>query len=152
MGGPVTILLAVRHPALVRSLVLVDSNLEPAAPTPGFPGSRGMAAYSEAAFVAAPDAQLEARYGTEWWATMRLASRVAVHRSAVSLIQGCWREPLCGLSIPRTFLYPAGAAPPESLREAGVRLVEIPGAGHNLMLDNAPAFAAATALHCGRLA
>ena len=51
MGGAVAIVLAARHPEIVRSLVLVDPHVDPATPALGAPGSRGIAAYGEADFL-----------------------------------------------------------------------------------------------------
>lgn len=52
MGGSVGIVLASRHPRLVRKLVMIDSNLDPLTPTHGVVGSNGIAAYSEEEFLA----------------------------------------------------------------------------------------------------
>lgn len=86
------------------------------------------------------------RVGPHWWSTMRLADLRALHRTAVSLARGtepAVRELLAGLSISRAFLYPEGAEPAgvAGLREAGVRVLEVPESGHNIMLDNPEAFA-----------
>ncbi|MFG3528814.1 alpha/beta fold hydrolase [Streptomyces sp. NPDC047917] len=151
MGGAVAIVLAARHPHLVARLVLVDANLDPAPPGPARPGSSGIAAYSEEEFLAHGWSEVHDRVGPHWWATMRLAGREALHRSAVHLAAGttpAMRELLLGLKIPRTFLRPAadGPLPGESvLVEHGVRVVAVPDCGHNIMLDNPEAFARETA-------
>jgi pimeloyl-ACP methyl ester carboxylesterase len=148
MGGAVAIVLAARHPELVSRLVLVDANLDPYAPerTTG----SGIASYTEDEFLSGGWQETRERVGEHWWATMRLAGREALHRSAVHLARGTtptMREQLLALEIPRTFLYPAGDEPgraPE-LRAAGVRTVAVDHAGHNIMLDNPEGFIAATA-------
>ncbi|MEV8536197.1 alpha/beta hydrolase [Streptomyces sp. NPDC051211] len=154
MGGSVAIVLAARHPQLVSRLVLVDANLDPipvpAVPEPGA-GSRSIASYSEEEFLAGGWAEVRDRVGEHWWATMRLAGRVALYRSAAHLVAGTvptMRELLLDLKIPRTFLLPAADAPlpgADGLAEAGVRVVAVPDCGHNVMLDNPEGFARATA-------
>ncbi|MFI9026817.1 alpha/beta fold hydrolase [Streptomyces sp. NPDC053560] len=156
MGGSVAVVLADRHPELVSRLVLVDANLDPLTPTPGAGGSSGIAAYSEAEFLAGGWAEVRERAGAHWWSTMRLAGREALHRSAVHLVRGTLaggteptvREVLAGLKMPRTYLLPAadgelpGAA---ALIDSGVRIVPVPDCGHNIMLDNPEGFVRATA-------
>ncbi|WP_326767016.1 alpha/beta hydrolase [Streptomyces sp. NBC_01591] len=151
MGGAVAIVLAARHPRLVARLVLVDANLDPIAPDPARPGSSGIAAYSEEEFLSHGWSEVRDRVGPHWWATMRLAGREALHRSAVQLARGTtptMRELLLELKIPRTFLRPQGDGPlpgEETLVEHGVRVVAVPECGHNIMLDNPEAFAGETA-------
>ncbi|MGW1840664.1 alpha/beta fold hydrolase [Streptomyces sp. BBFR2] len=150
MGGTVAVLLAARHPRLVSRLVLVDPNLDALEPERGAGGSRGIAARTAGEF-AAGDAETAAAAGSEWWATMRLAGRDALHRSAVELVRGSTpsvRETLCALTVPRTLLYPTDDGPfpgADGLTAAGVTVVGLPGCGHNMMLDAPEAFARATA-------
>ncbi|WP_327305822.1 alpha/beta hydrolase [Streptomyces sp. NBC_01298] len=151
MGGAVAIVLADRHPHLVSRLVLVDANLDPAPPDPAVAGSSGLATYTEEEFLAGGWAEVRDRVGAHWWSTMRLAGRVALHRSAVHLAAGTtptMRELLLELKIPRSYLLPAedGVLPgTEALEAAGVVVVPIPDCGHNIMLDNPEGFALATA-------
>ncbi|NUP48349.1 MAG: alpha/beta hydrolase, partial [Catenulispora sp.] len=145
MGGAVATLLAVKHPDLVASLVLIDSNLDPAPEIPA-PGSSQIARYGETVFVHGGGLQetLE-RVGPSWAATMRLAGPVALYRTAASLAKFEGREALKGLTIPRTYLYPAADGPlpgASELAAAGVRVVAVPDCGHNIMLDNPAAFVA----------
>jgi pimeloyl-ACP methyl ester carboxylesterase len=152
MGGSVAIVLASRHPRLVSRLVLVDANLDPLPPQPGSGGSSDIAAYSEQAFLAGGWEEIRDRVGAHWWATMRLAGREALHRSAVSLVRGTvptMRELLLDLKIPRTYLLPQADGPlpgADALAGAGVAVVAIPDCGHNIMLDNPQAFARAAAV------
>ncbi|MFI9046887.1 alpha/beta fold hydrolase [Streptomyces sp. NPDC053427] len=151
MGGSVAIVLAARHPQLVSRLVLVDANLDPIPRRPGTSGSSGIAAYSEQEFLAGGWEEVRDRVGPHWWATMRLADRAALHRSAVHLTRGTvptMRELLLNLDIPRTFLLPEADGPlpgTDALVAAGVSVVPIPHCGHNIMLDNPDGFARATA-------
>ncbi|MEW2131531.1 alpha/beta hydrolase [Streptomyces sp. NPDC005435] len=151
MGGSVAIVLAARHPELVSRLVLIDANLDPITPDPDAPGSSGITASSEREFLDGGWERLRDTAGPHWWATMRLADRTALHRSANRLTQGTtptMRELLLKLPIPRTFLFPEANGPfpgTEGLEEAGVRVVAVPDCGHNIMLDNPEAFARETA-------
>ncbi|MFJ4467278.1 alpha/beta fold hydrolase [Streptomyces sp. NPDC089424] len=151
MGGSVAIVLAARHPQLVSSLVLVDANLDPISPALGSAGSSGIAAYSEEEFLAGGWEEIGDRAGPQWWSTMRLAGREALHRSAVHLTRGTvptMRELLLDLKIPRTYLLPEADGPlpgADVLTEAGVTVVSVPDCGHNIMLDNPEGFARATA-------
>ncbi|MFC4063089.1 alpha/beta fold hydrolase [Planomonospora corallina] len=149
MGGSIAVVLASRHPALVSGLVLVDACLDPFPPEPGHPGGSGIAAYAEEEFLRYGRQEIGERVGPHWWSTMRLADPRALHRSAVGLARGgtpTVRELLLRLEVPRALLYPAQDGPPAGdgdLRAAGVRLVPIPGSGHNITLDNPEAFARA---------
>ncbi|MEU1543868.1 alpha/beta fold hydrolase [Actinacidiphila glaucinigra] len=151
MGGAVAIVLATRHPELVGGLVLVDANLDPAAPARDHPGSRDIATYSEEEFLTEGWQEVSARVGPHWWSTMRLAGREALHRSAVHLARGSvptMREQLLALEIPRTYLRPADDEPlagAAQVTAAGVSVVSVPDTGHNVMLDNPHAFAELTA-------
>ncbi|RFU86024.1 alpha/beta fold hydrolase [Streptomyces triticagri] len=151
MGGSVAVVLAARHPHLVSRLVLVDANLDAAAPAPGAVGSSGIAAYSEQEFLSGGWAEFRDRAGEHWWSTLRLTDRRALYRSAVHLARGTvptLRELLTDLSIPRTYLLPEDDGPlpgAAALTEAGVHVVAVPDCGHNIMLDNPRAFVAAAA-------
>ncbi|MFE6055824.1 alpha/beta fold hydrolase [Kitasatospora sp. NPDC056446] len=155
MGGAIAIVLAHRHPGLVSRLVMVDANLDPLAPDRRRPGSRGIAGYTEAEFLAGGRAEVAGRVGPFWWSTMRLAGPEALHRSACSLARATaptMRELLLRLDLPRTFLHPAADGEPagsDGLRAAGVRVVAVPDCGHNIMLDNPDGFAAAAATGLG---
>ncbi|MET8962999.1 alpha/beta hydrolase [Streptomyces sp. NPDC004074] len=151
MGGSVAVVLATRHPHLVSRLVLVDANLDPIPPDPTSAGSSGIAAYSEQEFLAGGWKDIRDRAGAHWWATMRLAGREALHRSAVHLTRGSvptMRELLLELAIPRAYLLPEADGPlpgTDALTAAGVSVVPVPECGHNMMLDNPEGFARVTA-------
>ncbi|MGW5396236.1 alpha/beta fold hydrolase [Streptomyces sp. NPDC003952] len=151
MGGAVAIVLADRHPHLVSRLVLVDANLDPIPPDPAATGSSGLAGYTEQEFLAGGWAEVRDRVGEHWWSTMRLAGRVALHRSAVHLAAGTMptmRELLLRLKVPRSYLFPAedgGLPGTEALEAAGVAVVPVAHCGHNIMLDNPDGFARAAA-------
>lgn len=143
MGGTVAVLLAVRHPRLVSSLVLVDANLDPVQ------NSRsGIASYTDEEFLAEGWVRTLERVGPHWAATMRLAGREALYRTTVHLTRADVRGDLLGLTIPRTFLYPYADGEPagaDGLRAGGVRVVPVADCGHNIMLDNVAGFVEAVA-------
>ncbi|MEV7568058.1 alpha/beta fold hydrolase [Streptomyces tanashiensis] len=150
MGGAVAIVLAHRRPDLVGRLVITEGNLDPfPAPTAG---SSGIASYTEGEFVRGGGfARVLERVGPTWAATMRLADPLALHRSSVRLVRGTdpvMREMFLHSRVPRVYLQGElsgelrGA---EGLREAGVDVVTVPGAGHNIMFDNPEVFAHAVA-------
>ncbi|MET8349178.1 MULTISPECIES: alpha/beta fold hydrolase [unclassified Micromonospora] len=146
MGGSVAIVLAARHPHLVAALVLVDATLDPQPPGVGI-----RARYTEEQFLHG-DGRSETldRVGPAWAATMRLTGAEALYRTASHLGRGTtptMRDLLLDLPVPRTYLHPADSEPTgvRALTDAGVRVVAVPDAGHNIMLDNPEGFVAATA-------
>ncbi|MET7983670.1 MULTISPECIES: alpha/beta hydrolase [unclassified Streptomyces] len=150
MGGSVAIVLAHHHPDLVSRLVLVEANLDPHPPVTA--GSSGIASYEEDDYVEnGGHARVLEKVGHPWAATMRLADPRALHRSATGLLRGTtptMRRMLVGLGVERVYLQGelSGELPgAEGLKASGVRVVTVPGAGHNIMFDNPDAFAAAVA-------
>ncbi|MFH8369940.1 alpha/beta fold hydrolase [Streptomyces sp. NPDC018031] len=149
MGGAVAIVLAHRRPDLVSRLVLAEANLDPDPPVTA--GSSGIAGHTEEEFLAGGRERTLERVGPVWRATMRLADPIALHRSARALVRGTrptMRRMLVGLAVPRTYLVGAHSAQPdgrEELEAAGVRVVTVDRAGHNIMFDNPAAYAAAIA-------
>ncbi|QJS13302.1 alpha/beta hydrolase [Streptomyces argyrophyllae] len=147
MGGAVAVVLAHRRPDLVSRLVLTEANLD--AFPPPTAGSSGIAAYGEDEFVEGGYARVLETVGPLWAATMRLADPRALHRSAVGLRTGSdpvMRTLLERLPIDRVFLqgeHSGELVGREDLEAAGVRVVTVPGAGHNVMFDNPDAFVAA---------
>ncbi|WP_338693987.1 alpha/beta hydrolase [Streptomyces sp. Q6] len=150
MGGSVAIVLAHRRSDLVSRLVVTEGNLDP---YPGIPaGSSGIASYEEDAYVSGGGhARVLAKVGPLWAATMRLADPLALHRSATGLVRGTeptMRRMLEDLKVERVYLQGARSgelAGREDLMAAGVHVVEVPDAGHNVMFDNPDAFVAAVA-------
>ncbi|NUR27136.1 MAG: alpha/beta fold hydrolase [Catenulispora sp.] len=160
MGGAIALLLAERHPDLVESLILIDSNLDPAPEVP-VPGSSQIARYGETVFLRGGGYQETLkRVGPLWASTMRLAGPEALYRSAASLARFEGRELLKRLPIPRTYLHPEADGVLEggdALVAAGVRVVAMPDCGHNITLDNpgrfvAEVLAAEAAAQCAPMA
>ncbi|MFF1508553.1 alpha/beta fold hydrolase [Streptomyces sp. NPDC058326] len=148
MGGAVTIHLAAARPELVARLVVAEPNLYAG----GGAFSSPVAAQDEDTFVAEGFARMSATVDrADYAARLRLADPVAVHRSAIALVEGSVPAPgdlLAALAVPRTFLVGEFSLPDpdaEKARGFGIPVIEIPGAGHNLMLDNADGFATALA-------
>ncbi|MEU1460376.1 alpha/beta hydrolase [Streptomyces sp. NPDC005727] len=149
MGGAVAIVLAHRRPDLVSRLVLTEANLD--AFPPPTAGSSSIATYEEDEFVERRYARVLDAVGPLWAATMRLADPRALHRSAVGLRRGSdpvMRTILESLEVDRVYLQGehSGELPGrKDLEAAGVRVLTVPGAGHNVMFDNPDAFVAAVA-------
>ncbi|MFE6129335.1 alpha/beta fold hydrolase [Streptomyces sp. NPDC056437] len=145
MGGAVAIVLAYRRPDLVARLIITEANLDPDPPLTA--GSSGISSYSEEEFVTGGGfACVLDRVGPNWSATMRLADPLALHRSATGLVRGTrptMRHMLMELSMDRVFVQGAlsGELPGrDELTVSGVRVVTVPGAGHNVMFDNPAVF------------
>ncbi|MFE9739947.1 alpha/beta fold hydrolase [Streptomyces sp. NPDC006477] len=148
MGGAVTIHLAAARPDLVARLVVAEPNLYAG----GGAFSSPVAAQDEDTFVASGFARMLAlARRADYAARLRLADPRAVHRSATALVEGSVPAPgdlLATLPLPRTFLLGELSRPDPDAEKAagsGVPVIEVPGAGHNLMLDNAEGFATALA-------
>ncbi|MEU8621896.1 alpha/beta hydrolase [Streptomyces sp. NPDC048623] len=147
MGGSIAIVLADRRPDLVGRLVVAEASLDP------FPvakaGSSRIASYTEEEFVRGGGfARVLEQVGPTWAATMRLADPLALHRTAVHLVRGtepAMRELLLrNARVDRVYLQGelSGELPgADALRAAGVDVVTVPGAGHNIMFDNPEVFA-----------
>ncbi|KAA2252556.1 alpha/beta hydrolase [Solihabitans fulvus] len=145
MGGSVAVVLAARRPDLVSRLVVAEATLDPAV-------ERGrIGRHTEDGFVSGGHEDVLAAVDSEWRATMRLAGRVGLYRSAA----GFWaesfppvREMLLRMDIPRTFVRGERGEPldgAEELRAAGVRLDVVRNAGHTMMFDNPDGFIHAVA-------
>lgn len=160
LGGAVAIELAARRPELIVQLILAEANLEAG----GGLWSRAIARQTEDAFITTGylesiNARRSAALGGDhissvalgWW---QLASPLAIHRSAVSVVRGTrpvmWDQ-LIRLSIPRTYIF-GGRSLEEyeedrelytRLEAHGIRVDVVPDAGHGMMLDNPTGFALA---------
>lgn len=149
LGADISIVVAARNPGLVGRLVICEANLDPLPATPdGERFSQRIVAQGEERFVATGYDEVLATVPT-WRPTLRLASPLAVFRSARELIAGTrptMRRLLYDLSIPRTFIRGAAGEPlldADGLQASGAGLVVIPGAGHMMMRDAPDAFLAA---------
>lgn len=148
-GGAVAIVLAHRRPDLVSRLVLTEASLDAFPSTTA--SSSAITAHGEDEFVEKQYARVLDAVGPLWAATMRPADPRALHRSAVGLRRGAspvTRTLLEGLPVDRVFLqgeHSGELVGRRRLETAGVRVLTVPGAGHDIMFDNPDAFAAAVA-------
>ena len=155
LGGDVAIVAAGRNPGLAGRLVAAEANLDPLPrSSSGARASQRIAAQSEADFLASGYADLFATF-PGWVPTLRIASALAVHRSAVGLVSGSrptMRELFTSMRIPRTFVVGDRGEElldAEGLRAAGVDVITIPDAGHMMMFDQPQALVAALARALG---
>ncbi|MBV8679139.1 MAG: alpha/beta hydrolase [Aquitalea sp.] len=142
MGGAVAIAASSLRPHKVAQLVLLEPNLDAG----GGVFSRALAAMSEQEFVSRGQrrmARLAGREGSPLWAGSLAASHApAVHRAAVSLVQGeepGWRAQLLALNMARSVVIGERSLPAAayaSLAGAGVALRVLPAAGHAMSEDN----------------
>jgi pimeloyl-ACP methyl ester carboxylesterase len=160
MGGAVAIAASSLCAEQVAQLVLLEPNLDAG----GGVFSRALAAMSEQDFVTRGQqrmARLASREGSPLWAGSLLASHApAVHRAAVSLVQGgepSWRTQLLALTMPRSVVFGARSLPQPDLDRLpadGVSVHVLADAGHAMSEDNPAGLAALLAriLECGHVA
>lgn len=149
MGGAAAIALAALPGDRVRRLVLSEPNLEPGGGT----CSRAIARYGEEEYAERGQrriAQEAARAGDRVWAAcLERSFPRAMHRAAVSLVEGSdptWRELLVGLRMPRTVIFGARSLPDpdaERLKDLGVAVRVVPDCGHAMAWENPAGLAAA---------
>lgn len=142
MGGAVAIAASSLRQHKVARLVLLEPNLDAG----GGMFSRALAAMSEDEFIQRGQrrmARLASREGSPLWAGSLAASHAAaVHRAAVSLVQGAqpsWRSQLQALALPRSVVFGARSLPQsdlDTLPQAGVAVHVLPDAGHAMSEDN----------------
>lgn len=151
MGGAVAVAAAVKLGKSVRRLVLTEPNLDPGGGT----YSRGIAAQAEAQYVSrgqAIDVRDAIAAGDHAWAgSLGVALAQAVHRDAVSLVEGtqpAWRARLLGLAIPRAMIFGERSLPDADhagMPAHGVEVDVVPHAGHSMATENPAGLAAALA-------
>lgn len=154
MGGSVAIDIAARLGDRVTTLIVSEPNLDPG----GGPFSRAIAAYDEQDYVRAGHAEQVAAAAAggnhEWAGSMRVASALAVHRGAVSLVRGTtpsWRELLTAWRGSRVVLFGERNLPDADfarLPQDGVPVAVVPAAGHSMAWENPAGLALAIAAAC----
>ena len=148
MGGAVAIAASSLRPDKVARLLLLEPNLDAG----GGVFSRALAAMSEDVFIQRGQrrlARLASREGSPLWAGSLSASHApAVHRAAVSLVQGgepSWRSQLLALGMPRDVVVGARSLPQPTLTrltQDGVNVHVLADAGHAMSEDNPAGLAA----------
>ena len=158
MGGAVAIELASKRPDLVVQLILAEANLEAG----GGMLSSSIAKQKESDFIKHGYQEFIntirnngltgdeiASIGVGMW---QIASPLAFHRSAVSLVKGTepvmWDQ-LINLPIPRTFIfgsrsldeYKEDQEMQQKLEAHGIQVAIVPDAGHAMMAENPVGFA-----------
>jgi pimeloyl-ACP methyl ester carboxylesterase len=164
MGGIVGLLLAERHPSLVRAVVDVDGNKSPE----DCAYSGQAARLDSASFAALGFDQLRARvhdrgFGDQahrgYYVSLRLADPHTFHLNSVELVrmsgQGDLARRLAALPAPHLYMAgsPGGAAAASLglLEEAGVPVAAISPAGHWPFIDQPAAFLESLAAFLGTL-
>jgi pimeloyl-ACP methyl ester carboxylesterase len=154
-GGSVAIALAMRHPDLVRNLVVAEGNLDPGIGT----ASAQIAAWSEEDYVRDGHLAFAVEFQRSVASvpgyggiarTLALASPHAIHRTARSLLAErtpTFRQALEDLRLPRTYLIGERSTgfPEARWPRKGVNVVIVPEAGHVMNVDNPDGFARAIA-------
>lgn len=151
MGGAIAIEVASRLRTKVTHLILSEANLDAG----GGEFSTGIAQqplneYLAHGHRAAKDGAMAQGYG-DWAAMMRCALPRAVHAGATSLVAGVtpdWCSQLYNHLSKRSFIFGEDSLPdPDEsrLREAGLQIEIVPGAGHGMALDNPAGLAQAIA-------
>jgi len=155
MGGAIAITACARRPDLTGRLILAEPNLDAG----GGVFSRAIASRTEQDYVLsghASEVRDAAASGNFAWAgSMSVALPLAVHRDAVSLVQGAepsWRKQLQRLTgVPRTVIFGERSLPDsdhERLPDSGIAVDVVPDAGHAMAIDNPASLAAALARAC----
>ncbi len=154
MGGSVAIAAAARLSGRVRNLILSEPNLDPG----GGQFSRSIAAEPEQDYVLEGHARCvedaTAAGNLIWAGSMRVASALAIHRGAASLVRGSsptWRSQLLNLATARTVLFGERSLPDDdfiALPRAGVPTSIVPAAGHSMAWESPPGLAVAIARAC----
>jgi pimeloyl-ACP methyl ester carboxylesterase len=153
MGGSVAITLAAQRPELVARLILAEANLDAG----GGAFSRGIAESSEDEFtqngyhkliqMLQTDGRAGNRIAAALTGMLQVAAPHALHRSAVSLVQGVrpgWRDQLYQLAMPRAYVFGEYSLPDEDcevLPAHGIDVAIVAHAGHAMVWENPSGFA-----------
>ena len=149
MGGSIAIPLAARREGQIRGIILGEANLDPG----GGLFSRKIAAFTEEDYCAFGHELTikEARETSngKWAAGLAVSAPVAIHREAVSLVDGgtpSWREVFSALAVPKTSIFGEQSLPDPDvfeLERQGVHIEILDNAGHSMAWDNPDGLAGA---------
>lgn len=147
MGGAIAIILASERESLFSRVIAAEPNWHAG----GGLFSKPIAQYSESEFLDHGfDFQLN-RYDPTYAARVRVTDPRALYRSAVGLIQATepdMAERFLALPHRRALIVGAHSRPYEEedvVRAAGIPVIGVPDAGHDMMHENPQGFAAAIA-------
>lgn len=139
LGGSIAVVLADRHPELVRSLVLVEPGLDPVAVGPD-----DLAAHDEAELPHGGWDRLLSRETPARRAEVRTADPLAIVRSAVAIsdaLGGTLQDVLARTTVPTALVAGFRSyAGWEFLCERGIRCERVEGGGHFVMLERPEEF------------
>lgn len=152
-GGSVAVALATLRPDLVVRLVLAEANLEPGLQEgSNAQFSRSIASQAVEDFLSRGYEDLLARARREmpgYAGDLQVADPRALHRSAVSLVEGTrptLRDQLLALPIPRRYIFGAMSLVNQDMAERaqdlprhGVQVLIVPNVGHGMGIDENPA-------------
>ncbi len=151
MSGAIAIVTAKLISDRIGRLVLSEPNLD----SGGGTVSRAIASQTLSRYVSRGHAVMvraaRRRGQTVWASTLSLSSPNAIHREAVSLVEGArpsWRKILATLPMPRTVVFGAQSLPDQDtirLPAIGVSTMVVPRAGHGMAQDNPTGLAIALA-------
>jgi len=147
MGGAIAIVLAVQRPELFSRVILAEPNLRSGAGA--FSGP--ITAHTEDEFVAGGFDTVVAGFEPTYAARVRISDPTALHRSAVSLVEGTQpdlAQRFLGLPHERALIVGARNRPypdEDLISDAGIPVIGVPGAGHDLMHENPEGFVHAVA-------
>ncbi|SPO01869.1 uncharacterized protein DNG_04542 [Cephalotrichum gorgonifer] len=151
MGGSIAIEAADLLGSKIKHLILSEANLD----SGGGEASRLIAAYEETDYINGGHLktfnEAHADGATDWAATMRAASALAVHRGARSLVDGAspdWRSRFVRHPARKTFIFGEHSLPDpdtERLSSEGILVPVVPNAGHSMGLENPHGLAEAIA-------
>ncbi|SGZ05710.1 Probable hydrolase [Moritella viscosa] len=149
MGGAVSIALASRLESKLKALILSEGNLDSGG---GF-FSQKIATYSEDNYRAFGHNDIIneslATSNTEWATCLRMSSPHAVHREAVSLIEGqnpSWRQTFYSLNTTKTYIFGSETLPDpdyQELKSNNINIGIVERAGHSMAWENPKGLAAA---------
>lgn len=155
LDGNVANWVAALRPEIVSHLVVLEGNLDP-----DVPGSASGAIVSqgEVTFVDTGIAELKQmirQMSPDWCVVVQHLDAGAIYRSARGLVDGTVptaREQLYDLSMPLAYLVGERSRPNpawDELPERGIRIIDMPDAGHSMVRDNPDGMARAIAQALG---
>ncbi|MFM2486963.1 alpha/beta fold hydrolase [Celerinatantimonas yamalensis] len=142
MGGAISIVLANLIKNRVNALILSEANLDAGG---GF-FSKKIASFTENDFKNFGYANLikesVASGNTEWAAGLSNSSPIAIHRNAISLINGqvpSWRQLYYSLGTAKTYIFGSHSLPDsdyDELNKNHINVVVVSNAGHSMAWEN----------------